>query len=89
MITSRLTVLESLDLTDFKSVFGSLVRCLDPESYCLDPDFTNVGRGFQTLSAKLNSIILSVRYHFFYLRNRKPVSIPFQKRYESRNFDVK
>ena len=36
-------------------------------------------RGFQTLSAKLNSIILSVRYDFFYLGKRKPVIIPFQK----------
>ena len=70
--TSRLTVLESLDLTDFESVFGYLV-------WCLDPDFTNVGRGFQTLSAKLNFKIPSVRCNFFYLRKRKRVSIPFQK----------
>ena len=32
----------------------------------LDPDSSNVGRGFQTLSAKPNSIILSVSYDFFY-----------------------
>ena len=67
-----LIVVESLDLTDFKSVFRSLARCLDPDS-------SNVGRGFQTLSVKLNSIILSVQNDFFYLRKRKPVSKHFQK----------
>ena len=40
----KLTVLESLNLTDFKSVFRYLVRCLDPDLYCLDPDSSNVGR---------------------------------------------
>ena len=62
---SKLTVLESLDLTDFKSVFGSLVRCLDPDLKCMDPDFPNFGRGCQTLSANLDAIILFASNELF------------------------
>ena len=65
MTASKLTVLEILDLTDFKSVFGSLVRCLDPDLKCLDPDSSNVERGSQTLSANLNAIILFASYELF------------------------
>ena len=48
--------MESLDLIDFKSVIGSLVRVLDPDLYCLDPDSSNVGMVSQTPSANLNAI---------------------------------
>ena len=57
-------------LTDFKSVFGSLVGCLDPES-CLDPDSSNVLGSFQTLSARLNSIFLSVSYELYLFGENK------------------
>ena len=78
MTASKLTVLESLDLSDFKSVFISLVRCLDPDLKCLDPDSFNVRRGSQTLSANLNAIILFASYDFFFNEN-KAESMAIQK----------
>ena len=65
MTTSGLIVLESLDLTDFEYVFGSLVRCLDPDLKCLDPDSPNFGRGCQTLYANLDAIILFASNELF------------------------
>ena len=77
---SKLTVLESLDLTDFKSVFESLVRCLDPDLKCLDPDSSNVGRGSKTLSANLSAIILFASYEHFLIWENKAIIHGYPKK---------
>jgi len=68
---SRLTVLESLDLTDFKSVFGCLVRCLVPVSKCLDPDSSNVRRGSQNSISLIDAHTLSGSFRQFSLHAKE------------------
>ena len=83
MTASELTVSESLDLTDFKSVYGFFGEVSGSRVILSRSGLSNVGRGSQNSNSLIDAHTLSGSYRHFHFMQKNGSIRTFPKRYES------